>query len=76
MDMAGDSHHVLVCPHHHRVICCVHLSRGAVDAGQGEYFARDLRHEHHHGRVQGESLGAELFPDRRPDFRQVMGGRG
>ena len=49
--------------------CRVHLGRGAVDAGQGEQFARELCHEHHHGRVRGDSLGAELLLDRRPDLR-------
>ena len=47
----------------------VHLGRGAVDAGQGEQFACELCHEHHHGRVRGESLGAGLLPDRRPDLQ-------
>ena len=30
----------------------------------------------HHGRVRGESLGAELLPDRRLDLWLVTGGRG
>ena len=41
--MAGDSCHVLVPPYNQGIICRVHLGRGAVDAGKGEQFARDLR---------------------------------
>ena len=67
--MAGDSCHVFVRPHHQGVVCRVYLGRGAVDVGLGEQFAQELCHEHHHGRVRGESLGAELLPDHRPDLR-------
>ena len=35
MGMAGDARHVLVPPHHRGVIRRMHLSRWAVDAGQG-----------------------------------------
>ena len=74
--MAGDPRHVLIPPHHQGVVRRVHLGCGAVDAGQGEQFTWELRHEHHHGRVRGEPLGAELLPNRHLDFRQVTVGRG
>ena len=67
---------MLVPPDHQGVIHHVHLGRGAVDAGQAEQLARELRHEHHHGRVRGEPLGAQLFPNGCPHLRQVTGGRG
>ena len=74
--MAGDSRHVLVPNDNQGVICRMHLGRGVVDAGQGEHVARKLCHEHHHGSVRGEPLGARLFPDDRPHLRRVTGGRG
>ena len=74
--MAGGTRHVLVPPNHQGVICHVHLGRGVVGIGKGEQLARELRHEHHHGRVWGEPLGAQLFPNGRPHLRQVTGGRG
>ena len=55
--MAGDSRHVLVPAQHQGIVRHVHLGHGAIDAGQGERFARALRHEHHHGHVWGEQLG-------------------
>ena len=76
VSMAADFRHVLVSPDHQGVVRRMHLGRGAVDAGQGEQFARELCHEHHHGRIRGEPLGAQLLPHRRPHLWQVTGGRG
>ena len=68
LGMAGDSRHVLAPPHHQGIVCRMHVGREAVDAGQGEQFTRQLCHEHHHGRVRGEPLGAEQLPNCRADF--------
>ena len=45
----------------------------AVDVDQGEQLARELRHEHHHGRVRREPLGAQLVPNGSPYLGQVTG---
>ena len=67
--VAGDARDVLVCADHEGVVGRVHVGRGAVYAGQGERLTRELGHEHHHGCVRGEPLGAELLPDSLSDFR-------
>ena len=58
---AGYSLHVLVLPYDRDIICRVHLGRGVVDAGKRVPLAWDLRHEHHHGRIWGESSGRNSF---------------
>ena len=49
---------MLVPPHHQGVIRRMHLGRGAVDTCHGKRLARELCHEHHHGRVRGDLLGS------------------
>ena len=73
--MAGGSRRVLAPPNHEGVIGGVHLGCRAIDAGQGEQLAWELRHEHHHGRVRGEPLGAQLLPNGRPYLGQGTGAR-
>ena len=75
VSVAGDARHVLIRSNHESIVGRVYFGRGAVHAGQGEKLARKLGHEYHHGCVRGGPLGAELFPERRPDLRQVPGGR-
>ena len=67
---------MLVPPNHQVVVGRVHLGRRAIDAGQGEQLARELRQEHHHGRTRRELLGAQLFPHGCTYLGQVTGGRG
>ena len=70
--VAGDARHVFIRSDHESVVGRVYFGFGALHAGKGEQFARELRHEYHHGGVRGEPLGAELFPERRR-FRGAVG---